>query len=260
MTVEDRWAAADAYDNYMGRWSRRLADAYVGWLGAAPGLHWLDVGCGTGALTTAIVGTDPASVVGCDPSEAFVGAARRTVNDPRVSFVVAGAEGMPERDGGFDRIVSGLVLNFIADPAAALAGMRDRTASGGTVSACVWDYAQGMGFLRVFWDEAAGVDPRARELDEGARFPLCDPARLRDLFVGAGLRDVRTEGVEIATRFDSFDDYWAPFLGATGPAPALVASLDEGARAELRSRLERRLGAGPIDLRARAWAVRGEVA
>jgi SAM-dependent methyltransferase len=182
------------------------------------------------------------------------------VTDPRVSFVVAGADTPPGRDGGFDLVVSGLVLNFLAAPEAVLATLRQRLRRGGTLSGYVWDYAAGMEFLRAFWDEAVAVDSRAAALDEGRRFPLCSAPALRALFDAAGLTQVESGAVEIETRFAGFDDYWEPFLRGTGPAPAFVASLDPPARDELRERLRRRLrpaADAEIHLRARAWSVRG---
>jgi len=258
---DDRWLAGDAYERYMGRWSRPLAGAFLEWLRLPAKQHWLEIGCGTGALTTAIIRScDPESIVACDPSEAFVAHARQRVTDPRVSFVAAGAEAPPSRDGGFDVVVSGLVLNFLAGPDAVLATLRRRLRPGGTVAACVWDYAGGMEFLRAFWDEAAAIDGRAAALDEGRRFPLCSVPALRALFEGAGLTQVETGAVEIETRFADFDDYWEPFLRGTGPGPAFVASLAPPARDELRERLRRRLPSAPtgeIPLRARAWGACG---
>jgi SAM-dependent methyltransferase len=257
----DRWLAGDAYERYMGRWSRPLGRAFLEWLRPPSGAHWLEVGCGTGALTTAIASTcDPHAVVACDPSDAFIAHARETLVDPRVSFLTGGAESLPSRDGGYDLAVSALVLNFVPAPHEALAALRQRLRPGGTVAACVWDYAAGMEFLRVFWDEATALDPRAGALDEGNRFPLCAVPALRALFDAAGLTQVDTGAVEIETRFAGFDDYWEPFLRGTGPAPAFVASLDASARADLRERLRRRLppgSGGEIRLRARAWSVRG---
>jgi SAM-dependent methyltransferase len=247
----------------MGRWSRLLAEGFLRWLGPGPGLAWLDVGCGTGALTGVLRElADPALVVACDPSEPFVEYARTRITDAKVSFVVAGADRLPERAGGFDCVVSGLVLNFFPDPRKAVQRMRERARGGGVVAAYVWDYAGRMEFLRRFWDEAVALDPDARALDEGLRFPLCRRDGLESVFRDAGLRDVRSEAIEIPTRFQSFADYWAPFLGGTGPAPSYVASLDEDRRRALRDRLEARLVAGSgarIELTARAWAARGDV-
>src|SRR5215813_2835857 len=96
----DRWTAGSTYEDFMGRWSRRLAPRFVAWLGVPAGAHWLDVGCGTGALTEAICAhASPASVVGCDPAEPFVGHARAHSQDNRVSFVTAGVDRLPERPG-----------------------------------------------------------------------------------------------------------------------------------------------------------------
>lgn len=257
----DRWVIGDAYEAYMGRWSRPLARVFVEWLHPKPSAHWLEVGCGTGALTSTICDLcEPASVLACDPSQPFIEHARNNLSDPRASFVVAGAEALPRRVGGFDAVVSGLVLNFLPDPGEAVASIRERLRPGGTVAAYVWDYAEGMEFLRSFWEEAVASDPRAAALSESRRFPLCRTPELASLFRAAGLEQVETDPLEIPTDFATFDDYWAPFLRGTGPAPSYVASLDPPSRELLRERLRQRLHAGSdgrIQLRARAWAVRG---
>jgi SAM-dependent methyltransferase len=177
-----------------------------------------------------------------------------------VSFAVAGAEALPARSGGFDAVVSGLVLNFLRDAGEAVTSIRARLRPGGLVAVYVWDYADGMEFLRFFWDEAVTLDSGAMALDEGRRFPLCRPSALASLLQEAGLEDVRADPLEIRTDFASFEDYWTPFLHGTGPAPSYVASLDAPRREALRERLRRRLRAGSndrIQLRARAWAARG---
>jgi SAM-dependent methyltransferase len=257
----DAWWVGAAYEVFMGRWSRPLARVFVAWLQPKPSGHWLEVGCGTGALTSTVCKLcEPASIVACDPSAPFIEHAREHLADPRASFVVAGAESLPLRDGGFDAAVSGLVLNFLPDPGKALASIRARLRPGGTVAAYVWDYADGVEFLRCFWEEAIASDPRADALDEGRRFPLCRAPALASLFREAGLVQVETRALEIATDFASFDDYWAPFLRGTGPAPAWVASLDPRGRESLEARLRRRLHAENdegIPFTARAWAVRG---
>jgi SAM-dependent methyltransferase len=262
-SLDDRWITGDAYEEFMGRWSRRVAERFIRWLGAEPGLAWLDVGCGTGALASAICSlADPSSVVACDPSEPFVEQTRSRISDPRVSVVVAGAGELPHHPRGFDQVVSGLVLNFLPDPRQAVGEMRARARPGGIVAGYVWDYAGRMEFLRLFWDEAVALDPMARDMDEGVRFPLCRRDALKAIFGDAGMLAVRSDALEIPTRFETFSDYWQPFLGGTGPAPSYVVSLSEDKRNELRRRLERRLGPGPqgvIDLVARAWAVRGMV-
>lgn len=259
--VRDRWAGASAYEDYMGRWSRRLAPRFVSWLRIPGGVYWLDVGCGTGALTNAICShSDPASVLGCDPAPPFIEYARRHSQDVRASFLVAGAGGLPRRAGGYGSVTSLLALNFFPDSAAAVHEMRSLTATQGAVSACVWDYGAGMEFLRCFWDAAAAVDPTGRALDQGERFPICRRDSLADLFRAGGLGDILCEPIEIPMEFASFDDYWRPLLGGTGPAPSYVASLDADQRTALAGQLERALPRGPggtIALIARAWAVRG---
>jgi SAM-dependent methyltransferase len=245
----------------MGRWSRPLARAFVEWLKPIRSANWLEVGCGTGALTAAICdGAEPASIVACDPSAPFVEHARHSLSDTRASFIVAGAEALPRRSGGFDVIVSGLVLNFLPDPAAAVASMRERLRPRGTLAAYVWDYADGMEFLRSFWEEAVASDAGAAGLDERTRFALCRAPALASIFREAGFAQVETDALQIPTDFGSFDDYWTPFLRGTGPAPSYVTSLDPTRRESLRERLRRRLradGSGRIHLRARAWAALG---
>lgn len=252
------WSSGEAYERYVGRWSRRVAPAFLDWLGAGPGRRWLDVGCGTGALSEAILARcDPAEVVGADPSEAHVGWAAAHVGDGRARFVVAGAGDLPPVT--VDVVVSGLVLNFLPDAGAGLEAMRAR-APQGTVAAYVWDYAGRMDLMRYFWDAAAELDPASSALDEGARFPLCRPDRLEALWRDAGLADVAVQAIDVPTVFVGFDDYWAPFLGGQGPAPAYAMSLAEEHRQELRDRIRAALpvaGDGSISLLARAWAVRG---
>lgn len=247
----------------MGRWSRRLARRFVGWLAVRPGAHWLEVGCGTGALTKAICDlAGPASVTACDPSRAYVEEARTTCPQTKVSFTVCGAGQLPSRGGGYEAVVSSLVLNFLPDPVEGLVGMRALGSADGIVAACVWDYGEGMQFLRIFWDEATARDPAASALDEGVRFPICRPDTLREAFVRAGLAEVQLSELQITTRFRDFDDYWSPFLSGPGPAPGYVATLDPEARSELARGVAARLpfrGDGSIALTARAWAARGSV-
>jgi len=258
--LNDEWAAGATYEDFMGRWSRLLAPRFVSWLAVRPSAHWLDVGCGTGALARAISAeAKPASVVACDPSQSFIEYARREV-DPRVSFVVAGVAQLPTRPGGFDSVTSLLALNFFPNPDAALNEMRRIAAVDGLVSACVWDYEARMEFLRFFWDAVKDVDPSAAELDEGRRFAICQPDALESLFRKAGLANVISNSIEIPTRFSTFDEFWKPFLGGTGPAPSYVASLDAAQREKLATRLDRSLPRQPdgaISLVARAWVVRG---
>ncbi|WP_394768323.1 class I SAM-dependent methyltransferase [Lacisediminihabitans sp.] len=255
----DPWQHGDAYENYVGRWSRLVAPEFLAWLGLPPGRRWLDVGCGTGALSTTILElASPASVHGVEPSEGFLETARRTL-EGRAVLQRGGADDIPLGDAAVDVVVSGLVLNFVPDPAAALAEARRVTTAGGTIAAYVWEYAGRMDLMRHFWEAVAELDPGAESLDEAARFPLARPEALSALFASASLEGVDVTAIDIRTPFAGFDDYWRPFLGGQGVAPAYAMSLDEPTRARLRELVRDRLpisADGSIDLLARAWAVR----
>ena len=250
--MNDIWAAGDAYEPYVGRWSRLVAAAFLDWLDVPAGRRWVELGCGTGALTQGIVSRgEPADVLAIDPSEGFIGWARSRVDDPRVTFTVGDVSDL---GSGADVVVSGLVLNFLPDPAAAVSAMR---AAGSLVAAYVWDYAGRMELMRYFWDAAAELDPSAAALDEGIRFPVCEPEALQGIWHDAGLVDVTCRAIDVPTVFEDFEDYWRPFLGGQGPAPGYAMSLEEDRRGQLRDLIRSRLPDGAIALNARAWAIRG---
>lgn len=255
------WENAESLERYVGRWSRLVAREFVAWLQVPPGSRWLDVGCGSGALTeTVLAEAEPESIEGVDTSEAFVAYAASRVTDPRASFAVADAQALDRPDAGYDAVASSLVLNFLPDPARGAAEMRRVVRPGGVVAGYVWDYAGEMQLMRRFWDAAAELDPAAADLDEGRRMAGCNPADLEALFSGAGLEEVETRVIDVPTVFADFDDYWSPFEGGQGPAPGYCVSLPPDRRAALRERLRETLPAaadGSISLVARAWAVRG---
>ncbi len=259
----DTWAAGDPYERYVGRWSRLVADDLLAWLDQPAGLDWLDVGCGTGALSASILAAaDPKAVIGVDPSDGFLAVARALQDDLRARFEPGNAEALPLADTAVDVAVSGLVLNFVPAPARAVGEMRRVVRPGGTVAVYVWDYAGKMQLMRYFWDAAVALDPAAQALDEGVRFPICRPGPLAELLTAAGLEAVTTTAIDVPTVFADFDDYWSPFLGGQGPAPGYCISLTETHRTALRDRLRSTLpvdASGRIALTARAFAVRGEV-
>jgi SAM-dependent methyltransferase len=254
----DAWTAGDLYEPYVGRWSRLVARVFVDWLAVPDGRDWLDVGCGTGALSQTIVEhANPRSLRGIDASAPFVSNARQRVSDGPAKFEVGDARSLPLEAGSVDAAVSGLVLNFVPEAAAEMARV---VRPGGCVAAYVWDYAEKMELMRRFWDAAVALDAAAGELDEARRFPLCRPEPLARLFTDAGLDDVAVRAIDVPTVFRDFDDYWDPFLGGQGPAPGYAMSLPEAGRSALRDRIRSTLpfaGDGSIPLIARAWAARG---
>jgi len=261
-SVSDTWERGNAYERYIGRWSRQVAPEFLSWLNIPAGRRWLDVGCGTGALCAAVLDRcSPSSVVGVEPSEGFLKAAKDNLGD-RVALHQGTATAMPLSEASVDVVVSGLALNFVPDPHAAVLEMKRVMGQDGTIAAYVWDYAGRMEAIRFFWDAAIDLDPRAVTLDEAVRFPLCRPDALEALFVNATLDHVEVTSIDVPTPFADFDDYWQPFLGGQGPAPAYVMSLDAAARERLRDRLRERIPTTPegaLSLTARAWAIRGFV-
>lgn len=258
---QDTWASGDAYEPYVGRWSRLVAREFLRWLAVPAGSQWLDVGCGTGALSQTILRfAAPGGIKGIDRSEGHLAHARGTGQDRRAHFEVGDAQALPDETARYDAAVSGLVLNFLPQPERAVSEMARVAKPGGVVAAYVWDYGGKMQLMRHFWNAAVALDPDAAGLDEGRRFPLCQPTPLAELFKRPGLKTVEVRAIDIATDFKDFDDYWSPFMGGQGPAPSYAMSLSEEGRAALRERIRAGLPFaldGSIPLVARAWAVQG---
>jgi ubiquinone/menaquinone biosynthesis C-methylase UbiE len=257
----DGWQAGENYEAYMGRWSRQLAPRFVEWLRAKDGLDWLEVGCGSGALSAAIVDQcNPRSLVAIDPSEGFVATARQKVPDKRVTFSVGDAQELQFETASRDIAASALVLNFVPERDKALSEMKRVVRPGGTIGFYVWDYpGGGVEFMRAFWIQATALDPSALNLNEDQRFPFCTQDQLSDLVKQAGLDSVECVPIEVPTVFKDFDDYWHPFTLGAGPAPGYCMSLDPESRQRLKERLDTNLPRsknGSIDFKARAWAVK----
>ena len=255
------WAAADAYQRYMGRWSRKVAPLFLDWLHAPHGMSWADVGCGTGELSLLIASRfGPSRLIGIDTSAAFLAHAARRVPSGEFREGDASRLGLP--DGGLDYAVSGLVLNFLPDKPGALAEMVRVVRFGGTVALYVWDYAGQMQIMRHLFDAARRIDPASSSWDDGVNAPICRPGPLAEAFAAAGLAGPETIALDIPAAFVDFEDYWRPFLGGTGSAPRYLASLDEGTRNRIRDAIRESLPIGPdgeILLAARAWGVKGRV-
>lgn len=259
--MPDAWGSGGDYEYLMGRWSRLLAPKFLEWVRVPTDGAILDVGCGTGALSGALLKLGVQAVVGIDPSPRYVEFATSLLREKgNASFRVGDAMDLPFPEGLFAGAVSSLVLNFVADPLRVAREMCRVVQGGGVVAALVWDYAGRMEMLRTFWDGVVALNPDVRSLDEGVRFSLCNPEKLAGLFREAALARVETTYVDIPIRFASFEDYWRPFLGGQGPSGGYAMSLTEEKRHELRELLRSRLRTqddGSIALTARAWAVRG---
>jgi len=257
------FSRADAYERFMGRWSRQLAPALIAYSEVHDGGAILDVGSGTGALTFALRdATTTAHLLGIDLSPEYVRYASSKNDEARLRFEVGDAQALRQSDGSFDRSISLLVLNFVPDPRRAVAEMIRVTKPGGIVSSAVWDYAEGMEMLRVFWDEATALDRAIAGHDE-KEMPLCKPGELATLFREARLEAVSETALVTELHFSSFGDYWEPFGLGQGPAGAYVATLSPERRGALRERLRARLLGNAADqafeMRARAWAAKGTV-
>lgn len=261
----DAWSAGDSYEAYMGRWSRSIAERFVLWLDLPPGRAWLELGCGTGALTSAILEHGaPGNVLATDRSVDFVAAARRRLRDSlRVQLEPADAMALALPQDSRDAVVSGLLVNFLPERDAALEGMARVVRPGGTLAFYVWDYPDGgVGFMHAFWQSAEALDPNAAALSEAKRFSFCTRDALEAWVRGIGCTEVASTSLVSSATFDSFEDLWRPFMLGSGPAPGYCVSLDDSTRAALRERLKAAVEAdedGKITMPLRAWAVRGTV-
>ena len=253
------FTSTEAYERFMGRWSRKLAEKLVDFSEIAPGCRVLDLGCGLGSVSEAILdGVKDTSVVGIDPSTEYVGHARRRLAGRPAAFHEGDGQGIQQADESFDAALSMLVLNFVPEPLKAVQEMARVTRPGGIIAAAVWDYQGRMEMLRVFWDAAVSIDPGITNADERHQ-RLCSQHDLGKLFMQAGLENVQSSALEIEMVFESFEDYWLPFLGGQGPAGALVASLSAEKRNELQKALRLRLDTGDsFKMTARAWAAKAK--
>jgi len=261
--MNDKWNNASSYESYIGRWSRLVAIQFLDWLESKENLDWLDIGCGTGALSNQILRSQkPHSVTGMDPSADYVEFCNKNFQDERAKFLVGDAIATSLQQKFFDVIVSGLVLNFVSDIPKAVTEFKRVARTNATVAAYVWDYTGKMELLRYFWDAAISLFARARELDEGVRFPMCNPSSMHKLFSEAGYQSTEVTLIDVPTVFKDFNDLWTPFENGQGPAPGFYQQLATYERKLLKEKIFSSLPVHPdgrIHLVARAIAVKGKV-
>jgi len=258
-------SSGDGYELQMGRWSRRLAELFLDFCECRDGESILDAGCGTGALTTAIMKrTKTARISGIDFSDVYVDHAKRTVLDARAEFRVGDICALPYNNGSFDRVLSLLVLHFVPDSCKAVAELRRVARPGATIGATVWDARGGLVSNRIFFDAAAALYPSGNERRaRNYTRPVSRPGELAQAWRTGGLINVQDTMLTIRMDFASFDDYWAPYEGKDGPGPEYLATLDTGQRQRLREVVRASYldgdPDGPRSYAATAWAVKGTV-
>jgi ubiquinone/menaquinone biosynthesis C-methylase UbiE len=231
--------AGAAYDSFMGRYSMALAGTFADAAGVRRGETAVDVGCGPGALTGVLVERlGPDAVAACDPSPGFV--AECAARHAGVRVEPGRAESIPFESGRFDHSMAQLVLHFVSDPAAAASEMMRVVRPGGRVSACVWDFEDGMEMLRGFWDAALEIDPAAP--DEAQRLRFGRAGEIAELFTSAGMNDVVESTLRVSSTYASFDELWESFLAGVGPAGAFCVALGDEDRQRLRAKVFRRFG------------------
>jgi ubiquinone/menaquinone biosynthesis C-methylase UbiE len=231
---------AGNYEKLMGRWSRRLAPLFIAHAGIAEGEKILEIGCGTGSLTFALVeAAELAGLTAIDHSEIYLAAAQAKNRDPRIQLEHGDGCALRFANGSFDRALSMLVLpSVLPQPELMVAEMRRVTRPGGVVAGAFWDSPGGSSSQRMLWDTAAALDDAAAEArDRTMSRPVYAPGALPRMWAEAGLVEIDQQSLMIRMDFKDFADYWGPFASGEGALGAYVSTLD----ATRLDRLEQRL-------------------
>ena len=248
----------DAYDRYMGRWSRAIGQRFLEWLDPPPHLGWLDVGCGTGVFTRLVLDhSAPDTITGMDPSPAQVEHARRTVKAPQVEFREGSAIDLPFETGTFDVVVSALAIHFFPDRRQAFREMLRVTRSGGIVAGYTWRKSATI-IDAPYGPLARAVIEVAGDVMSSPVVPEAMPEGLRAALVTERYAEIDVTTIEATQTFRDFEDYWTSQTG-TFPHPVAksVAALSDDDRKRLRDMLRTALPAaadGTITYAARATA------
>lgn len=259
----ESWSSGNLYNAYMGKWSEQIAKQFIKWLQPSDNALWLDVGCGTGALTKTIVHqASPELIYGLDPSADFISEAKTFVQSPQVNFLVGSGTDIAFNNNHFDYAVSALALNFMPNPQTAIQEISRVTKENGIIALYVWDYIDKMEWLRYFWSSAVALDKSASQYDEGVRFPICQPDNLKALFESCNLKDIELASLSIPAYFETFEAYWELLNIGNFPAPAYLKSLSKEKQTELKAHLQEAVPTQPdglIYMATRAWAIRGKL-
>ncbi|SRR5258708_6465643 len=256
---------ADGYDQYMGRWSRRLAPLFLDFAGSADGERIIDVGCGTGSLTFLIPDrANVSSIEAMDYEEQFVEALRQRNTDHRITASQGDACALPFEENQFDRALSMLVLHFVSDPLRAVGEMRRVVRPGGVVAATVWDTFGGMPSQRMFWDTICVIEPGAVARRSAALVrPMTFPGQMKRAFADSGLQQIAEATLTIRMEFANFDDYWLPLINGQGTLAAFLSTLPEGVPESVQTSVRQAYlcdqADGPRSFASTAWAVKGTV-
>ena len=254
------FADGEAYERLMGRWSRLAGEIFLDWFDIPANVRWLDVGCGNGAFTAALIARcAPVEVIGIDPSEGQISFARTRPEAKSAQFRIGNAQALPFGDGRFDVAVMALVITFLSDPGKAVSEMARVVRPGGWVGTYMWDVPAGGTPVHPIYVaiESLGM-PSPRP--PGAEVSRRDA--LQALWKDAGLESIETQVIRIPVMYSDFDDFWDSNTVPVGPQGKAIQEMSPTVRAQLRARLREQLPVGPdgrIAYTSFANAVKGRV-